>query len=466
MARWVKALCGGIATAMAFVAPLHLAASAQTTQRLSAADQAALLVALDHAAGEGFAPGEFDTQSVRALLASSNAAEEAQGEAQLRAMATAYAAAQHGGRIPASRFPTTWAIRPAAYDAGAAFVDALAQRRLAAWIAALPPPDPRYRALAGAYQRYVSIVVAGGWPTASPLQPGARGPAVRLLLARLKIEDPSVTVADAYDAAAMAAVARAQARYGLDATGAADKATIAALNVAARSRLAQIAANLERLRWMDRDPPGYRIELNIAAQQLTLFDQGHPGMQMRAIVGRPNRQTPSFRDAITAVVFNPPWNVPADIAAREIWPKARRDPGYLRRQGYVVKSGGGLQQLPGPRCALGAIKFDLSNNFGVYMHDTPTKSLFSKDLRLFSHGCMRLERPLDLAKRVLAGDPAWPPSRIDSVIESGSTIRARLQHAVPVYVVYWTAFIDGDGALEFRSDPYKWDERLLAMLPG
>jgi murein L,D-transpeptidase YcbB/YkuD len=173
-----------------------------------------------------------------------------------------------------------------------------------------------------------------------------------------------------------------------------------------------------------------------------------------------------FEDGIKAVVFNPPWNVPADIAAREVWPRIRRDPGYMAREGYVVRPGGGLQQLPGPRCALGNIKFDLSNPFGVYLHDTPSRSLFARDSRTLSHGCMRLEKPNALAKRLLAGDPAWPETRIDFAIAGGKTVRAPLLAPVPLYVFYWTAFVDTDGQVEFRQDVYHWDDRLLALLAG
>jgi murein L,D-transpeptidase YcbB/YkuD len=171
-----------------------------------------------------------------------------------------------------------------------------------------------------------------------------------------------------------------------------------------------------------------------------------------------------FHDHIKAVVFNPPWNVPADIAAKEIWPKIRRDPGYMAREHFVVRPGGGLQQLPGPDCALGTIKFDLSNNFGVYLHDTPGKSLFARDSRTLSHGCMRLEKANELAKRVLQGDPDWSETKIDLTLLSGKTVRAPVRRPVPVYVFYWTVLVDDDGAVEFRPDVYGWDKKLLAAL--
>ncbi|HXQ10995.1 MAG TPA: L,D-transpeptidase family protein [Caulobacteraceae bacterium] len=439
-------------------------------QPISAADAAALLAALDSAADQGLPA--VDTKAMRAQLASPDPAVHAQGEARLAAAAVAYARAERSGQLAADRFPNNWAIRPGRYDAQADFGAARAGQRLAAWVASLPPPDPRYRGLVDAHSRYAAIVARGGWPrlaTSPGLKADVASPAVRLLMQRLAVEDPTVVVPGAaspvFDAAVSAAVGRAQDRYGLDATGVVDTATLAALNVPADERLAQIRASLERSRWMPRDIPGYRIELNIAAQELTLFDGGAPAMVMRAIVGRPNRQTPTFRDALSGVVFNPPWNVPADIAEAEIWPKARRDAGYLARHHYVVRAGGGLQQLPGPDCALGAIKFELSNRFGVYMHDTPTKSLFTRDLRLFSHGCMRLEHPADLAKQVLQDNPDWPPSRIDDAIEAGATVRAPLRHPVTVFVIYSTAFVDDQGSLAFRADAYKWDSKLIAMLP-
>jgi murein L,D-transpeptidase YcbB/YkuD len=130
----------------------------------------------------------------------------------------------------------------------------------------------------------------------------------------------------------------------------------------------------------------------------------------------------------------------------------------------VIRPSGGLQQRPGPKCALGAIKFELSNPFGVYLHDTPSHSLFARDSRTLSHGCMRLERPNDLAKRLLRNDPAWPATRIDMVIASGKTTRVPLIRPVPVYVVYWTAFVDDQGQVDFRPDVYRWDEKLLDML--
>ncbi len=193
--------------------------------------------------------------------------------------------------------------------------------------------------------------------------------------------------------------------------------------------------------------------------------RARPVLSMRAIVGRPRNGTPSFIDEIESIVLFPPWNVPSTIAAKEIWPKARRTPGYLARQRFVVRPGGGLQQLPGPKSALGLVKFDLPNRYSIYLHDTPAKSLFAKDNRYFSHGCMRLQKPYDLAKWLLRSDPAWPAARIDEVLAGPAvTQHVPLVRPVPVYIFYFTAFVDEAGQVNFVPDPYGWDGKLSAML--
>jgi murein L,D-transpeptidase YcbB/YkuD len=379
--------------------------------------------------------------------------------------AVRYAQAQHGLRLRPAQWPAEWSIRPAPYDAGAALREAEAQGRVAAWLAELPPPDAAYAALLHAYARYRALADDGGWmPLSAPVKPGATGPAVSALRERLAAEDSGVAPGAAWDDALDAAVRRAQTRHGLAEDGVAGRATLAALNVTAEARAQQIAANLERWRWMPRNPPPRRIALNIADASLALIEPGQPPLSMRVVVGQPKKRTPMFQDQVKAVVLNPPWVVPDEIAAKEIWPKIRKDPAYKDREGFVVRPDGHLEQKPGPRCALGAIKFDLSNPFGVYLHDTPARSLFAQPNRALSHGCMRVEQPNALAKRLLAGDPAWTPDAIDMAILAGSTVRAPLKTPVPVTVAYWTAFVDPDGTVEFRPDIYGWDKALLERL--
>ena len=390
--------------------------------------------------------------------------------------AITYARAQHGQRLPLADFPSDWAIRPAPYDAAADYIAAVSAGRVEAWLDTLPPPDPRYGRLVRAYARYRAIADRGGWPpltARSTLAPGAQGAEVDALRARLAIEDSNLPApkppgqADpppTYDADLAAAVSRAQARYGLTPDGRAGHATITALNAPVEARLVQIRANLERWRWAPRALPPFRIEVNTADASLELFAPPAQTLAMRAIVGRAGKATPMFQDKVSAIVFNPPWNVPADIAAKEIWPKIRRNPDYMAREHFVVKPGGGLMQRPGPKCALGTIKFDLGNAFGVYLHDTPARSLFALDRRALSHGCMRLADPTDLARRLLAGDPDWPDTRINLTLLDGATVRAPLKNPTPVLIFYWTAFVDEDGGVQFRPDVYGWDAKLSDLL--
>ena len=210
--------------------------------------------------------------------------------------------------------------------------------------------------------------------------------------------------------------------------------------------------------------PPARAEVNIADASLVFFEPGQTPLAMRAVVGEPKKQTPMFTDRIKAVVLNPPWNVPEDIARSEILPKMRKDPGYAAREGFVIKANGEVQQLPGPKCALGAIKFDLDNPFGVYLHDTPAKSLFGQPKRDLSHGCMRLEQPNLLAKRLLLDNPQWPADSIDAAILTGKTLRIPVKDPPALYVVYWTALAAADGGVTFRADAYGWDRQLTELL--
>jgi murein L,D-transpeptidase YcbB/YkuD len=187
---------------------------------------------------------------------------------------------------------------------------------------------------------------------------------------------------------------------------------------------------------------------------------------MRAIVGDRGHKSPMFISRLESVVFNPPWNVPPSIAAKELLPKERAHPGYLARNDFIFVVGGALRQLPGPRNSLGQLKFDFPSPFGVYLHDTPARAIFAQAERWRSHGCIRLEKPRELAAAVL-GPQGWTADRIDTSIAAGDTSRVGLSAPVPLYVLYWTVVIAPDGAPEFRRDTYGWDAELTrALAPG
>ncbi len=386
--------------------------------------------------------------------------------------AIAYARAERGLVASPRSIDSNFALKPA--DNVAAQVEAArSSGAVAAWIGAQARVDPAYLALVRMRDDYEAIVAAGGWPTlpvGAPLKVGASDARVAVLRQRLATEgygsapvsplDPAALTL--FDPALAAALASFQEHHGLKADGVLAAGTLAALNVPAAARLAAIEANLERARWLPGRMPPLRIEVDIGGPDATLFDGGAPVLTMRAIVGRPDRRTPTFVSSVTAVKFNPPWIVPAGIAAREIFPKARRSPGYLARNDYYVVNGQVIQR-PGPKASLGYVKFEMPDPFGVYLHDTPARTLFARDKRWLSHGCMRLEKPRELATALLAGQ-GWDRAAVDAAIAAGATRTVALKVQPPVFVVYRTVLADTDGHARFRPDVYGWDAELSAAL--
>lgn len=231
---------------------------------------------------------------------------------------------------------------------------------------------------------------------------------------------------------------------------------------AATTRSRDIEVNLERERWLPRRLPADRVWVNAADGWLVLYRDDQPVFSTRVIVGQAERrnQSPEFQASIDAIYFNPPWNIPEDIATQEILPKARLDPDYLTRHNMVVLPDGGLQQLAGVKSGLGQLMFDMRNRFDVYLHDTPSKELFSRLDRRISHGCIRVEDPQKLAALLMR----QPIDAINEAIATGNTTRRNLPEPVPVFVVYETAFADADGKLQFRPDIYGRDAEIWAYL--
>jgi L,D-transpeptidase YcbB len=378
------------------------------------------------------------------------------GDALVRAVLDR-ARALHSGRIGLTDFLDIWALRPAAYDPLPAFAQAVTNDRLAAWAISLTPPYSGYDGLRKGLATYEAIKTAGGWPTLSAKSDS------QLVRARLALEDKAVTreekLADA--------IQRAQRRYGLNPTGMLDARTLASLNVPVADRIAAIMANMERWRWLPRELPVNRVQVNIAAAVLTVFQGDAAIASMRAVTGAPGGQeTPMLSSSIHSIVINPPWNVPSSIAKKELWPKGRA---AIQAQGYKIvgtpETGERIVQPAGPGSALGRLKFDFDNPFAVYLHDTPSRAKFSSYDRLASHGCVRLEKPLPLAELMLQGDPKWSaPGTVQAAIDTVKTQRVPLPQKVAVYLFYWTAFSSANGAMNFREDPYKWDKLLAAKI--
>ena len=391
----------------------------------------------------------------------------------------------------------------------------LAQARdVTALLRDLAPDHPDYAALRERLARFRALVAAGGWgaevPDGPTLREGDSGPRVAALRARLAAlgdldrdseaaggtvvlaanevvrdlpagsgtgADPSV-----FDPALGAALRRFQARHGLNEDGLLGPRTLAALNRSAAYRLRQIAANLERLRWTNRPPGARHIAVNIAGFRVALVEQGREVFSARVVVGTPRHPTAEFSDEMEYLVVNPYWNVPRSIRDEEILPKLKRDPEYLIKNdmeivGLGVPSDsiaweyvrpidfpGRVRQRPGRGNALGRVKFMFPNEHSIYLHDTPQRHLFARDARAYSHGCIRVMKPLELAHRLLAGQVEDPEARFAAWRRRDREIYVHLDTPLPVHLTYRTAPVDPDGPVQFRGDIYGRDRAIARAL--
>jgi murein L,D-transpeptidase YcbB/YkuD len=369
----------------------------------------------------------------------------------------------------------------------AAAVDA---DNLSGYLDAIAPPHPAYDRLKTALQRYERVRIRGGWaklPPGPSLRRGdhdARIPLLRrrlVLTGDLELSRPGPD--KQYDGTIEGAVMRFQHRHGLVPDGVVGKRTLKALNVSVDDRIRMLQLNMERWRWYP-DSFGERyVWVNIPDYTLTVMEQDWAVRRMRAIVGRTKRQTPNLSGLMTYLQFNPYWNVPGTIARKDILPKIMSDPAYLIRQGFKVFDSWEqdatalnpegidwdqvskkhfpyrLRQEPSALNALGQVKFMFPNQQSVYIHDTPGKTLFQRNRRTFSSGCVRVEAPLVLATYLLRNH-RWNPARIKDTLGSGKQKTVVLKNPIPVHLVYFTAWIDESGRVNFREDVYGRDREL------
>jgi murein L,D-transpeptidase YcbB/YkuD len=397
------------------------------------------------------------------------------------------------GQVDPKTVGQSWHIDVRDENVDSALVRTLVKQPLDKAINAMRPNDEEYAALQKELVRFRDLVSKGGWkaiPAGKALKRGQSDSPERIaaLRARLAAEGisvpeasssaasassqsgksasrPSASTGAAFDEGFAAAVAQFQARHGINVDSALGKETLDALNVPAEYRLGQIAANLERHRWLPRALGTRYIYVNVPAFQLQAFDKGEPVLDMKVIVGQEyeDKATPVFSDSMEAVVFRPYWNVTPDIQAKEIEPKLASDPGYLAANDMEYWNDGGarrIRQRPGPKNSLGFVKFLFPNDFNIYLHDTPNHELFDKDVRAFSHGCIRVEKPAELAQWVLG----WDASKVDQAMREGPDNRSvKLPTKIPVYIIYSTAYLR-DGQLYFGNDLYHRDDALVKAL--
>lgn len=383
------------------------------------------------------------------------------------------------------------APRPSLIDT---FLNALRTATVRKALDELEPAHPAYASLKRALSRYRKIAGSGGWQSVPPgpsLKPGMRDDRVQALRARLAVTG-DLTWESAhplfYDEVLAGAVRAFQTRHHLEADGIAGKATLAAMNIPVAGRISQIRVNLERARWVMHDMPDSSIVIDIAGFNLQYYHQNRLVWKTRVMVGEPFNQTPVFRSAITYLVLNPTWTIPPDILKNETVPRILTEKDYLAKQRLRVLTASGeevnpatvpwgqylgkrppytLRQDAGPDNALGLIKFIFPNPYHVYLHDTPSKSLFDKARRAFSHGCIRVQHPLDLGKMLIANDPGNPTSaaRFDQILASGKTSTIFLKEPLPIFLMYLTANAE-NGQVQFMPDLYQRDQGILDALNG
>ena len=405
-----------------------------------------------------------------------------------------YAKAVGFGQIEPRAARMVWDIVRTPFYPNAALA-ALDKGRLEDALATLPPPYPGYGRLVEALARYREIAARGGWPQVPKgrvLALGDDSAHVPLLRRRLAAVGDfaasnvhaSNVHAQVFDRQLQRAVTRFQRRHGLEPDGLVGSRTLAALNLPVEQRIAQIIANLERWRWMPRGLPARRVEVNVAAAMLRVFDPDGAVLRMRVVVGSPRHPTPVLRAEIRNVVLNPPWNVPISIWRNEMLPSLRRDPNYLASKNMrivgrthdpygrqidwqrkdQVPAGIRIRQDPGPLNALGRIKFDVPNRFDVYLHDTPGRTAFRKADRALSHGCVRLQKPDALLAYLFPSQKLKP--RLAREDEGGPRVTrtVAVTPPLPVFLLYWTTFVTEDGIVQFRKDIYGHDARMTALL--
>ncbi len=468
----------------------------------------ALVGALAAADTHGLDPEDYGTSALAALIGATRPDLRAEFEVRLGLGLMAYASDLSRGRTEPGEVFAENHVTPAPIERVAILTRleglsaAAATARLAALAPGLPEYDRLRRALAALRAEAREAQAPGAaWPRVADgetLDPGGRDPRAAQLRARLLASGDLAPEDDAarddpaartlYDPALAAALRGFQARHGLAVDGRVGPNTLEALNVPLAARIRQIQLNLERLRWMPDDLGESHLLVNLADFSVTGTFGGERLYWTRAVVGTPYNRTPVFSDTMEYLEINPYWNVPNSIATEELLPKIKADPGYLAAHDYELLTSWSdaatpidpalvdwsqvtaanfpyrIRQKPGAQNALGRIKFMFPNRFNVYLHDTPARRLFDRPRRAFSHGCVRLDKPLELAEILLRDDPDWDRARIERTVASGARTLVALPEPVPVHLTYLTAWVDADRRLQFRGDIYERDRALAAAL--
>ena len=461
-----------------------------------------LIASICRAGREGFRPGDYDFAGLGRAVTALKSKEDPEPkdiaalDIRLTAMMLAFGGDVLAGRLDPRAVDDGWYLHSRRASIDSTLRAALEDEGFPDLLESLRPPQKEYRELVEILGDYRELLRDGGWaevPRGKALQRGDRGPRVAALRARLRATGELDAPEDAepvFDDEVAEAVARFQARHGIVPDSSVGAATLSALNVSVEHRISQIELNLDRYRWLPAEFEDRYVLVNIPDFRLRAYNGGREVFEQRVIVGDEYQNaTPVFADSMTYVVFRPEWNVPSRILVNEMLPKLRDDIYDLASRGFEVVDTEGdslvqdpssidwddedttelryrVRQRSGESNSLGLVKFMFPNRFNIYLHDTPARKLFDRPVRTLSHGCVRVEDPVQLADFVLDGQGDWDEGKIRAAMEDPKAARGRtvsLERPVPVYLIYLTAFVR-DGELHFRNDPYGKDRRALARL--
>jgi L,D-transpeptidase YcbB len=473
---------------------------------LPAADS--LVSVLDDAVQEGLTPDDYHLAALKPLLLDNRRNQANQqlislpNRADLDLILTdaffMYASHLAEGKIDPDSLKPRWTVDGRQKEYSSLLEQAFVSSSIRSSLLSLLPRHTLYtdlREVLLSMEARPKKVAWGMVPSGPSMRGGDTGKRVFALKNRLWISGDlgsrSGGSSDEFDSTLVDAVRLFQSRHGLDVTAIVDSATVLELNRPLESRIEQIKANLERWRWMPHDLGLKYIRVNIPDFRLTVVDGGREAMTMKVVLGLPEWQTPVFSAQIAQVLFNSHWMAPEDIVEKELINYMKADSNYLRNNNMTLWRGSGdslvriepktirweemnektidfhLRQEGGPQNIMGQVKFLIPNKFNIYLHDTPYREDFTKNIRMFSHGCIRLERPFDFAAYVLSDFPDWSRERIDTVVAQNREHSLLLIHPIPVHVLYYTVWKGKDGSVQFRDDYYGLDRRLwVAMSSG